>query len=120
MDKKVLIIDDEGDIRNFLVELFKDHGFDTVVASDGVEGLKLLKTEKPDLITLDLQMPNDTGTAFYRKMHRDENFSNIPIIVISGVAGRHLAIKKPFAVFDKPIDPAALLEAANKALGQDS
>ncbi len=116
MSKKVLIIDDEQDVREFLVELFEDHGFETVTASDGVEGLEMLKAESPDLITLDLMMPNDTGTAFYRKMHRDEKFSGIPIIVISGVAGRHLAIKKPLAVFDKPIDADALLEAANKAV----
>ncbi|RKX26726.1 MAG: response regulator [Candidatus Zixiibacteriota bacterium] len=119
MGKKVLIIDDEEDIRSFLVELFKDNGFETMTASDGVEGLELLKTEKPDLITLDLQMPNDTGTAFYRKMHRDEQSNKIPIIVISGVAGKHLAIKKPFAIFDKPIDAAALLETAKSAVGQD-
>jgi len=119
MGKKVLIIDDEEDIRSFLVELFMDNGFETVTASDGVEGLKLLKAEKPDLITLDLQMPNDTGTAFYRKMHRDEQFNKIPIIVISGVAGKHLAIKKPFAIFDKPIDAEALLETAKSAVNQD-
>ena len=120
MGKKVLIIDDEEDIRNFLAELFNDNGFETRTASDGVEGLKLLKDEKPDLITLDLQMPNDTGTAFYRKMHRDEQSNKIPIIVISGVAGKHLAIKKPFAVFDKPIDATALLETAKNAVDQNS
>jgi len=119
MGKKVLIIDDEKDIRSFLESLFADHGFETITASDGVEGLKILKAEKPDLITLDLQMPNDTGTAFYRKMHRDEECNKIPIIVISGVAGKHLAIKKPFAIFDKPIDETALLEAANNAIGQE-
>jgi CheY-like chemotaxis protein len=116
MSKKVLIIDDEQDVREFLVQLFEDHGFETVTASDGVEGLEMLKAEFPDLITLDLLMPNDTGTAFYRKMHRDQRFSQIPIIVISGIAGRHLAIRKPLAVFDKPIDTDALLDAAKKAV----
>ncbi len=117
MGKKVLIIEDEQDIRRFLVELFSDNGFETAAACDGVEGLKLLKDESPDLITLDIQMPNDTGTAFYRKMHRDEETGKIPIIVISGVAGKHLAVPKPFAIFDKPVDPEALMEKVREAVG---
>ncbi len=117
MGKKVLIIEDEQDIRRFLVELFSDNGFETAAACDGVEGLKLLKDENPDLITLDIQMPNDTGTAFYRKMHRDEQASKIPIIVISGVAGKHLAVPKPYAIFDKPVDADALMEKAREAVG---
>jgi CheY-like chemotaxis protein len=119
MSKKVLIIDDEQDVRAFLTELFEDNGYETVAATDGVEGLDLLQSESPDLITLDLAMPNDTGTAFYRKMHRDEKFNKIPIIVVSGLAGRHLAIKKPFAVFDKPIDAEALLDSAKRALAEE-
>ena len=69
------------------------------------------------MITLDLQMPNDTGTGFYRKIHRDDKFSVIPIIIISGIPGRHLAVKEPVAVFDKPIDRDKLLEAVKKAIG---
>lgn len=117
MSKKILIIDDEDDIRKFLEEFFRDEGYETVTASDGVKGQEVMKSENPDLITLDLQMPNDTGTAFYRKMHRDKEYSKIPIIVISGVAGRHLAIKKPVAVFDKPIDKKALLEVIKDTIG---
>jgi len=117
MSKKILIIDDEDDILKFLEELLRDEGYETVTASDGIEGQKVMRYENPDLITLDLQMPNDTGTAFYRKMHRDKEYSKIPIIVISGIAGRHLAIKKPVAVFDKPIDKKALLEVIKDTIG---
>jgi len=117
MSKKILIIDDEEDVRSYLDVLFRKEGYETATAQDGVIGLKVLKEENPDLITLDLQMPNNTGTDFYRKIHRDEKFNKIPIIVISGIAGRHLAVKKPVAVFDKPIDSGKLLDAVKSAIG---
>ena len=79
--------------------------------------LKVLKREKPDLVTLDLQMPNETGTRFYRKMTKDKDFKDIPVIVISGIPGRHLAVSKPIAVFEKPIDRDALLDTIKKTFG---
>jgi CheY-like chemotaxis protein len=117
MRKKILIIDDEPDILKFLENLFQDEGYDTVTAGDGVEGYRKLRESNPHLITLDLQMPKDTGTGFYRKIHRDENYKNIPIIVISGIAGRHLAIRKPTAVIDKPIDKTVLIKTVKEAIG---
>ena len=117
MAKKILIVDDEQDIRNYLEALFKSEGYETMTASDGVEGLKKLETEIPDLITLDLQMPHNTGTDFYRKMHRNETYGKIPVIIISGVPGRHLAVKQPIAVFDKPIDREELMKVVRQAIG---
>ncbi len=116
MAKKILIIDDEQDVIEYLTELLEANGFVTCSAHDGKEGFEVLKREKPDLITLDLQMPGDTGTDFYRNMHRSEEFKHIPIVVISGIAGKHLAIKKPLAVLDKPIDRFQLLETVEGAL----
>ena len=75
---------------------------------------EVLKREKPDLVTLDLQMPNETGTRFYRNMTKDKEFKDIPVIVISGIPGRHLAVSKPVAVFEKPIDREALLVCHQK------
>jgi CheY-like chemotaxis protein len=117
MSKKILIIDDEPDVLRFLEQLFQDEGYETATAADGVEGLKRLSESKPDLITLDLQMPKDTGTAFYRKMHHNNEYKDIPVIVISGIAGRHLAIRKPVAVFDKPIDRETLLKTVKETIG---
>ncbi|MBD3169785.1 MAG: response regulator [candidate division Zixibacteria bacterium] len=117
MSKKILIIEDEPDVKNFLEQLFQDEGYDTVTASDGLEGLEKLSEGKPDLITLDLQMPKDTGTAFYRKMHHNNDFKDIPVIVISGIAGRHLAVRQPVAVFDKPIDKEELMRKVKETIG---
>jgi CheY-like chemotaxis protein len=120
MSKKILVIDDEADVRKFLTTVLWKHGYETVTAADGVEGLKVLKQERPDLVTLDLQMPNNTGTDFYRKLVKDKELGKIPIIVVSGLPGRHLAVSEPAAVFDKPIDPDAFIEAVEHALDSQS
>jgi len=116
MAKKILIIDDEDDIITFLETLFKKEGYDTVTASNGVDGLEVLRSENPDLVTLDLQMPRNTGTDFYRKLRHDEKYNKVPIIVISGLPGRHLALPEPLAVFDKPIDKDSLMEKVREAI----
>ena len=116
MSKKILVVDDEADIRKFLTVLLKKGGYETVEAEDGAKALATAAQEKPDLIILDLQMPNKTGTDFYRKLAKDNTLGKIPVIVVSGVPGRHLAIKKPVAVFDKPINPEEFLATVDKAL----
>jgi len=115
--KKILIVDDDADIRAYLEALFTENGYEVVVAFDGHEGFQVLKDTNPDLVTLDLQMPNETGAKFYRKKHKDEELDRIPVIVISGLSGRHLAVGEPAAVFEKPIDEEKLLEAVRKAIG---
>lgn len=120
MSKKILVIDDDDDIITYLTTLLEDHGYVTLSATDGRQGLELAKREMPDLITLDLLMPNQTGTDFYRKLVKDKDLADIPIIVVSGTAGRHLAVKKPAAVFQKPIDRDAFLEAVENALKQEN
>lgn len=114
MTQKILVVDDEADIRTFLVAVLKKGGYDPVTAANGQEALERARASKPDLICLDLQMPEKTGTEFYRQLSKDKTLKDIPIIVVSGLAGRHLAIRKPVCVFDKPIDPEEFLEAVAK------
>jgi CheY-like chemotaxis protein len=117
MPKKILVVDDEPHIVKYLTAFLEDSGYETCSAGDGEEALVMLKREKPDLVTLDLQMPNETGTRFYRNMTKDKEFKDLPVIVISGIPGRHLAVSKPVAVFEKPIDRNNLLDAIKKAIG---
>jgi CheY-like chemotaxis protein len=116
MSKKILVVDDEADIRTFLSTLLKKNGYEVVTADNGVEGLKLVKAEQPDLITLDLMMPKQSGTDMYRKLQKDSELVKIPVIVISGLSGRHLAVPEPLAVFDKPIKAEEFMEVVEKAL----
>jgi DNA-binding NtrC family response regulator len=117
MPKKILVIDDDPSIVKYLTAFLQDNGYETCSANNGDEGMEVLKKENPDLVTLDLQMPNETGTWFYRHMIKDREHKDLPVIVISGIPGRHLAVTKPFAVFEKPIDRDALLASIKKAIG---
>lgn len=116
MSKKVLIIDDEEDVRFFLRTVLVKAGYEVVTASNGREGLEAAQQEHPDLVTLDLLMPRRSGADFHRALAEDPSLKDTPVIVISGLPGRALAVRDPIAVFDKPIDPAAFLQAVEKAL----
>ena len=118
MSKKILVVDDEDHVVKYLTIFLQDYGYDTCSASNGEEATEVLHREKPDLVTLDLQMPNETGTRFYRNMTKDKEFKDVPVIVISGIPGRHLAVSKPVAVFEKPVDRNALLDAIKKTIGE--
>jgi len=115
--KKILVVDDEQDVRDFLGDLLADQGYSVDKAVDGLQAMEMVKREKPDLILLDLLMPKETGTDFYRRIHQKKDFGDIPVIVISGLPGRHLAVSKSIPVFDKPIDEKKLLEEVKKTIG---
>lgn len=117
MPKKIMVVDDEPHLVRYMTAFLEDSGYETCSASNGEEAMEVLKRENPDLVTLDLQMPNETGTRFYRNMTKSKLYKDIPVIVVSGLPGRHLAVSQPFAVFEKPVDRDALLEAVKKAIG---
>lgn len=116
MKKKILIIDDDPNIVDYLVSLFEDNNYATVSARDAQEGLKIAKQEVPDLITLDLEMPGDWGPRFYRKMSLEKNLKNIPVIVISGLSGSEHAIARAVAHITKPFDRDKLLRIVKETL----
>ena len=116
MGKKILIIDDDPVIVKYLETLFQDNGYTTCTAGSSMEGLDMVKKEKPDLISLDLQMPGDWGPRFYRKLRQDKELRNTPVIVVSGIDGDH-AIKDAVAFIAKPFDPDKLLGIVKKTIG---
>jgi len=109
MKKKILIIEDDPKVVDYLVSLFEDNGYKTFSAGDATEGLKLAKKEVPDLITLDLELPGEWGPRFYRKMSQEKNLKNIPVIVISGMTGIEHAVGRAVASITKPFDRDKLL-----------
>jgi CheY-like chemotaxis protein len=119
MSKRILVVDDEADVRRFLTAVLEKRGYETMTAADGREAFEIARREKPDLVILDLMMPNQSGTDFYRRLTKDRELSETPVIVVSGLAGRHLALREPVAVFDKPIDPDEFGVAVDRALGVD-
>ena len=124
MAKKILIVDDEADVRTYLEVLFQENGYETAVAADGDEAMPKVHEFKPDLISLDIIMPRESGQKFYRKLVKDAEFGKTPVIICSGVtrykelfSRDHKTMPKPFAFIEKPIDKGELLGKIKEAIG---
>lgn len=115
--KKIMVVDDDPDIVEYLVTVFRERGYETCSAGGGIEATEVLLRENPDLITLDLEMPEEWGPRFYRRYARMPEFKHIPVIVISGLPGIHMAIPKAVATVRKPFDPAEVLGLVEGAIG---
>ena len=85
--KKILIIDDEKDVITYLDTLFKNNGYDTISADNADDGIEKAKTEKPDLVSLDIVMPGKSGIQVYRTLRDDEQLKRIPVIVVTAATG---------------------------------
>jgi len=121
--KKILIIDDEEDVVTYLSAFFTDNGFETISAINGKEGFETAKSEKPDIITLDVSMPEESGVKALRDLQNNESTKNTPIIMVTGVSidmKRFIETRKqvhpPEGYFEKPIDREALLKKIKELL----
>ena len=124
MAKKILIVDDEADVRTYLEVLYQENGYETAVATDGDEAMPKVREFKPDLVSLDIIMPHESGQKFYRALVKDPEFSKTPVIILSGVtrykelfSRDHKTMPKPFAFVEKPIDKDELLGKIKEAIG---
>jgi CheY-like chemotaxis protein len=131
MDKRktILIVDDEPDSVEFVKAIISELGdFSLISASDGKSGLEKAKAELPDLIILDVMMPEKDGFSVFYDLRRSSETENIPVIMLTGVSektgikfsekemGEFLG-KEPEAFIDKPVDPEKLQEAVKRILG---
>ena len=127
--KKVLVLDDEPNVVAYLETLLQDNGYDTVSAGDGREGMEKARSEKPDLITLDISMPEESGVRFFRELKEDPDLSGIPVIIVTGVTGyggkpedfqKFISTRKnippPEGFVAKPIDRDELLKGVTGLL----
>lgn len=81
--KKILIVDDEPNIRELFVDTLSPHGFECITARNGLEGLNLILTASPDLVLLDLRMPDMDGLAMLRELRKKNGGEKIPVIILS-------------------------------------
>ncbi len=81
--KKILIVDDDNTLREFLESIFSEKGFTVLVAAEGTEGLRLAHFELPDLIILDVTMPRLSGWEVCKRLKKDDRSRNIPIIFLT-------------------------------------
>jgi CheY-like chemotaxis protein len=127
--KRVLVVDDELDMRTFVATLLETSGFKPIVAEDGIQGLQMAQRDKPALIILDIMMPKESGIAMYRALKNDPALKDIPVIMLSALAKKTFLhsqsvldaykgekIPEPAAYIEKPPEPDELLEAIQSSL----
>jgi two-component system phosphate regulon response regulator PhoB len=128
--KRVLVVDDELDMRTFVATLLETSGFKPLVAEDGIQGLEMARRDKPSLIILDIMMPRESGITMYRSLKSDPALKDIPVIMLSALAKKTFLhsqsvldaykgekIPEPAAYIEKPPEPDELLEAIQNSLG---
>lgn len=129
MGKKILIVDDEPDMVAFLATLLEDNGYETDSAADGEDAMEKVKADKPDLISLDLLMPNKTGIKMFRELRKDTDFTDIPVVMVTGFGKddvpqmdfkewiKQRAIRPPEGYIEKPVNKEVFLDAVKRAIG---
>ena len=124
-DKRILIVDDEDDVITYLKTLLTDAGYRVTEARDGAEAMAEVEKERPDLVSLDITMPEKSGVRFYREMKENPDLAGIPIVIVTGVTNpwsgqggegtfeKFLSSRKqvppPEGFFEKPVDRAEYL-----------
>ena len=114
MSKRVLIVDDEPDVLRLVALRLKKSGYEILAASDGKEGFDIISSEKPDLVLLDLRLPNMDGVDICKQVKNDEVLRHIPIILFTATSDIEVADKAKEAGANdymvKPFEPDELLE----------
>lgn len=132
MAQKVLVVDDELDMRIFVSTLLETNGFKPLLAQDGIQGLEIARKEKPSLIILDIMMPKESGITMYREVKKDDVLKDVPVIVLSALSRKMFfhsqkvldeyeggQIPEPSVYMEKPPEPDDLLEAIQNSLKRD-
>jgi DNA-binding response OmpR family regulator len=119
--KKILCIEDEPEMIDLIRLILSRKGFETTGANGGKEGLEIIRRDHPDLILLDLMMPDMDGWEVYQQMKSDPATKEIPVIVVTAkaqsidkVLGLHIA--KVDDYITKPFSPQELLDSVDKVL----
>ena len=125
--KKILIVDDELDMRIFLCNLLGNCGYDPIDAGDKAEGMQKAKRDKPALIILDVMMPKEGGIQLYRELKEDEDLKNVPVIMVSAIdkktfsfyqkfqsMPRKKGVPEPGAYLEKPLEAEELIRIVHR------
>jgi CheY-like chemotaxis protein len=127
---KILVVDDERDILEYLTMVLEDEGFIASGLTGTAGALEHIREQRPDLILLDVMMPGHTGLSLYRAMREGEATRDIPVVIISGYARKEEfaildlselesgSLPRPEGYLEKPIAVATLLATVRRLLGQ--
>lgn len=118
---QILCIEDEPEMIDLIRLILNRRGFEVKGANGGIEGLKMMRADHPDLVLLDLMMPDMDGWEVYQQMKADEKTRDIPVIVVTAkaqsidrVLGLHIA--KVDDYISKPFSPQELLNSVDRIL----
>ncbi len=118
MPKKVLVVEDDTDNRRIVAKVLAMEGYKVIEATDGVQALEKARTEHPDLILMDLALPNMDGWEATRRLKRDPETKEIPVVALTAVAMRGDEEQARAAGCDdyisKPARPVAIREVVRK------
>ncbi len=123
--KRILCIEDEPEMIDLIRLILGRRGFEVTGAAGGMEGLKAIRENLPDLVLLDLMMPDMDGWEVYQQMKADEKTRHIPVIVVTAkaqsidrVLGLHIAKVDDYIA--KPFSPQELLNSVEKVFSHNS
>lgn len=130
--KKILFVDDELDMRIFLSTVLRTEGYEAVAARNAMEGLQKARDIGPDLVIMDVMMPQAGGVTLFQEVKKDPRLKHVPVIMLTGVSEKafshHLkmlniriddSLPPPDAYMEKPLDPARLVETIERLLRRE-
>lgn len=130
MSKKVLVVDDDEDVRSFVVTVLEENQYNPVVAEDGVRGLELIEESMPDLVILDVLMPRGSGIRLYHKLKTEDKYKDLPVIMFTGINLRSFLksqkalekfggkpVPEPDIYLEKPVEPEEIIAAVKQKIG---
>jgi len=130
--KKILIVDDELDMRIFLCNLLGNCGYEAIEANGKAEGMQKAEKERPALIILDIMLPREDGIKMYRALKEHADLKHVPIIMVSAidqkmfafchklpVSSRDKAVPEPGAYLEKPLQTEELIRLVRKFVDAD-
>jgi CheY-like chemotaxis protein len=126
--KRILVVDDEADVRAYLSMALEDAGFAVDTAADGLDALEMARRNPPDLISLDLIMPGHSGARCYHDLQKDKRLAKIPVLIVTGHArddlGRsdfeQMVMSGPGIYLEKPVSHESYVAAVSKMLGMEA
>jgi twitching motility two-component system response regulator PilH len=130
MAKRILVVDDEMDLRTFISTLLESNGYKVNVAENGEQGMGKVREKKPSLVTMDVMMPKESGIKMYRDIKTQEEYKDIPVLIISGLAKKtflhsqkvldrfkNQVVPEPDGYIEKPPEPEELLGEVRRLIG---
>ncbi len=128
-EKNILVVEDDLHMRIFITTVLETSGYNATASKDGQDGIRKVKEDRPDLIILDVMMPEEGGVSMYRQLKTDNQFKNIPVVMLSGVESKTFLhslkmmsiglrdpLPAPEAYVEKPPKAEKLLNIVQKLL----